>query len=401
MQAKLTPRAMRYNIVLIGRRNTGKSSLLNALTNQSVSIVSDVAGTTTDVVTKPYELLPLGAVTFFDTAGLDDDSNLGLQRINATRKALYKADIVIFTIDEKGITDFDIQNILKIKQMNIPLIAVFTKEDIEKAKTQDKSFLQKNDIIYTHVSSIYNKGITELKNMLIKALSVDNNETHSLLDDIIRNKDIVILVTPIDNSAPKDRLILPQVQILRNILDENAVAVVTKVNELEKSIKTLKDTPKIVITDSQVVSEVNKIVPQHIDITTFSILFARFKGDLKVMVDGAKKIDTLDNNIKILIVEACSHHAQDDDIARIKIPALLKKYTKKNLDFEFCTGCDFPEMLEKYDLVIHCGACMLNRVDMNRRLNECVRRGVAITNYGVAISKTQGVFDRVIKPFGL
>ena len=322
---------MRYNIVLIGRRNTGKSSLLNALTNQSVSIVSDVAGTTTDVVTKPYELLPLGAVTFFDTAGLDDDSNLGLQRINATRKALYKADIVIFTIDEKGITDFDIQNILKIKQMNIPLIVVFTKEDIEKAKTQDKSFLQKNDIIYTHVSSIYNKGITELKNMLIKALSVDNNETHSLLDDIIRNKDIVILVTPIDNSAPKDRLILPQVQILRNILDENAVAVVTKVNELEKSIKTLKDTPKIVITDSQVVSEVNKIVPQHIDITTFSILFARFKGDLKVMVDGAKKIDTLDNNSKILIVEACSHHAQDDDIARIKIPALLKKYTKKNI----------------------------------------------------------------------
>lgn len=401
MSAEQTPRAMRHIITLIGSRNAGKSSLINALCGQDVAIVSPEAGTTTDAVAKAYELLPLGPVTFYDTAGLDDDSSLGKQRIKASQKALYKADVALVVIGEKGFSDFDRQIVADLQKMKIPAVVAFNKSDIAEPQPEDEAFCKQHHLPFIAVSALNNQNLDELKNLIIAAVPEENKKATPLLGDLVKAKDSIILVTPIDSSAPKGRLILPQVQVLREILDLHAFSVVTQVEELSDSIAALKEKPTLVITDSQAIAEVNKIVPENIAVTTFSILFARFKGDLKIMVDGAKTIDALKDGAGILIAEACSHHAQDDDIAKVKIPALLRKYTQKQLDFTFCTGCDFPDDLEKYDLVVHCGACMLNRMEMNRRLKECVRRNVPITNYGVAISKAQGILNRVVKPLGL
>ena len=401
MSAEQTPRALRHIIAIIGRRNAGKSSLLNALTEQDISIVSPEAGTTTDAVAKPYELLPLGPVTFYDTAGLDDDSSLGQQRIKSTRKALYKADVAVLVVNEDGLGSFEKQIAADVREMQIPLVAAFNKCDKATLMPEDETFCRENNIPYTVVSALENKNITRLKELIIAAVPEENKRPIKLLDGLVEAKDSVILVTPIDTSAPKGRLILPQVQILREVLDTKAFATVTQTEELADSLAALKDKPRIVITDSQAILQVDKIVPPEIALTTFSILFARRKADLQIMAEGAKTIDRLENGDKILIAEACSHHAQDDDIAKVKIPNWLSRYTGKKFEFSFCTGSDFPENLEEYRLVIHCGACMLNKAEMNRRLRECVRRGVPITNYGIAISKTQGVLERVIKPFGL
>lgn len=401
MSAMETPRAMRHIITLIGSRNAGKSSLINALCGQDVAIVSPEAGTTTDAVAKAYELLPLGPVTFYDTAGLDDNSSLGKQRIKASQKALYKADVALVVIGEKGFSDFDKQITTDLQNMKIPAVVVFNKSDIALPRSEDKAFCEQKHLPFIAVSALNGQNIDELKKLIIEAVPEEDKKPTPLLGNLIQAKDTIVLVTPIDSSAPKGRLILPQVQVLREILDLHAFSVVTQVEELSDSIGALKEKPALVITDSQAIAEVNKIVPEDISVTTFSILFARFKGDLKIMVDGAKTIDNLKDGAKILIAEACSHHAQDDDIAKVKIPALLRKYTQKRLDFTFCTGCDFPDDLEQYDLIVHCGACMLNRIEMNRRLKECVRRNVAVTNYGVAISKAQGILNRVIKPFDL
>ena len=401
MSAEQTPRALRHIIAIIGRRNAGKSSLLNALTEQDISIVSPEAGTTTDAVAKPYELLPLGPVTFYDTAGLDDDSSLGQQRIKSTRKALYKADVAVLVVNEGGLGSFEKQIAADVREMQIPLVAAFNKCDKATLRPEDETFCRENNIPYTVVSALENKNITQLKELIIAAVPEENKRPIKLLDGLVEAKDSVILVTPIDTSAPKGRLILPQVQILREVLDTKAFATVTQTEELADSLAALKDKPRIVITDSQAILQVDKIVPPEIALTTFSILFARHKADLQIMAEGAKTIDRLENGDKILIAEACSHHAQDDDIAKVKIPNWLSRYTGKKFEFSFRTGSDFPENLEEYRLVIHCGACMLNKAEMNRRLRECVRRGVPITNYGIAISKTQGVLERVIKPFGL
>ena len=386
MSAEQTPRALRHIIAIIGRRNAGKSSLLNALTEQDISIVSPEAGTTTDAVAKPYELLPLGPVTFYDTAGLDDDSSLGQQRIKSTRKALYKADVAVLVVNEGGLGSFEKQIAADVREMQIPLVAAFNKCDKATLRPEDETFCRENNIPYTVVSALENKNITQLKELIIAAVPEENKRPIKLLDGLVEAKDSVILVTPIDTSAPKGRLILPQVQILREVLDTKAFATVTQTEELADSLAALKDKPRIVT---------------EIALTTFSILFARHKADLQIMAEGAKTIDRLENGDKILIAEACSHHAQDDDIAKVKIPNWLGRYTGNKFEFSVCTGSDFPEDLEKYQLVIHCGACMLNRAEMNRRLKECVRRGVPVTNYGLAISKTQGVLERVIKPFGL
>lgn len=401
MSAEQTPRAMRHIITLVGCRNAGKSSLINALTGQEVAIVSPEAGTTTDAVAKAYELLPLGPVTFYDTAGLDDTSSLGKQRITAAKKALYKADIAVLVVSESGLTAFD-KNILdELKKMQVPTVVAFNKCDITPIRAGDEAFCLDNALPFTSVSAAANTNIDELKNLIITTLPQENLKPAPLLGGLVCAKDNVVLVAPIDTSAPKNRLILPQVQVLREILDLHAFAEVTQPEELDICLNALKEKPRLVITDSQAIFQVDKIVPPEIELTTFSILFARFKGDLKIMVDGARTIDTLQNGSKVLIAEACSHHAQDDDIAKVKIPNWLKKYTGKTLDFVFCTGCDFPDDLEQYDLVVHCGACMLNKTEMNRRLKECVRRNVPITNYGVAIAKAQGILERVIKPFNL
>jgi len=396
MTAEQTPRALRTIITITGRRNAGKSSLINAITGQDISIVSPIAGTTTDAVAKPYELLPLGAVTFYDTAGLDDEGSLGEQRIKATRKILYRTDIAVLVIGEQGLGEIEKNTIAEIKKLNIPLLAVFNKSDLY---TPDISYCQKNNIEHIVVSSQANHNIEALKEKIIEIAPPELKEEPSLLGDIIKKDDLVVLVTPIDTSAPKGRLILPQVQILREILDCNAQALVTKETELKSALQKLNTKPTLVITDSQVVLEVAKDVPDDINITTFSILFARYKSNLTAMIQGAKTIDTLKDGDKILIAEACSHHVQADDIGKVKIPAWLKKHTGKDLYFDFSAGHDFPDDLEKYALIIHCGACMLGRTEMMRRLNECTRRNIPITNYGIAISKLQGVLERTTRNF--
>lgn len=399
--AAATPRALRTVISLVGRRNAGKSSLINALCGQEVAIVSAQAGTTTDAVAKPYELLPLGPVTFYDTAGLDDEGDLGAQRMKATRKVLYRSDVAVMVIGADGLQAADKQIIDEITALKIPLAVVFNKSDEALPSLEDESWLCKKDIRFVAASAAMKVNIDAVKNLIVSLVPEDLKKELLLAGDLFEPEDIVLLVVPIDLSAPKGRLILPQVQVLREILDCGAKAIAVKESELAAMLSELKRKPALVITDSQVVMKVNKIVPEDVPLTTFSILFARNKGDLPIMFAGAQAIDALQDGDRVLIAEACSHHAMEDDIGKVKIPNWLKKYTGKDLHFAFCQGSDFPEDLEQYKLVIHCGACMLNRIEMRRRLQECVRRGVPITNYGVAISKTQGVLARTVKPLGL
>lgn len=399
--AAATPRALRTIISIVGRRNAGKSSLINALCGQEVAIVSAQAGTTTDAVAKPYELLPLGPVTFYDTAGLDDEGALGEQRMKATRKVLCRSDVAVMVIGAEGLDRGDKKIIEEIQGLKIPLAAVFNKADVTAPKSEDEEWLTERGIRFVAASAAKGMNIDEVKQLVISQVPAELQQNPLLAGDLFKPGDIVLLVVPIDLSAPKGRLILPQVQVLREILDCGAMAIAVKESELPAMLSELKRKPALVITDSQVVMKVAATVSDDIPLTTFSILFARNKGDIGIMYAGAQEIDRLQDGDKILIAEACSHHALGDDIGKVKIPNWLKKYSGKELQFEFCQGSDFPEDLEKYKLVIHCGACMLNRMEMLRRLNECVRRGVPITNYGVAISKTQGVLERVIKPLGL
>lgn len=394
--ASATPRSMRSIITFIGRRNAGKSSLINAITGQEVAIVSDEAGTTTDAVAKPYELFPLGPVTFYDTAGLDDEGILGEQRIKATKKVLCRTDVAVLVCGEAGIDEVEKRIIAELRDLAIPFLIAFNKTEESAVRDEDIQFCYEKQIKYIAVSAKNGKNIAELKTLIIEVVPEEFKVEPLLAGDLFAEQDTVVMVVPIDLSAPKGRLILPQVQVLREILDKNAIGIVTKDTELSKTLANLKEKPSLVITDSQVVMKVAKIVPEEIKLTTFSILFARYKGDLKIMVDGAMAIDSLQDGDKILMAEACSHHVEADDIGKVKIPSFIKQYSGKNVEFNFCSGHDFPDNLEDYALVIHCGACMLNRVEMVRRLRECVRRGVPITNYGVAISKTQGVLDRVL-----
>lgn len=399
--AAAAPRALRCVIAIVGRRNAGKSSLINALTGQDVAIVSPQAGTTTDAVAKPYELLPLGPVTFYDTAGLDDEGELGARRVKATRKVLAKSDVAVVVCGENGVGSAEKEIVSELETMKVPFLIVFNKADTSSPSAEDIAFCRGKNIRFVEVSARQNQNVDELKKAVIETVPADFKKDPLLAGDLFDEGDVVVLVVPIDLSAPKGRLILPQVQVLREILDRNAVAVVTKEDKLAQTLAGRKDKPALVITDSQVIRKVTAAVPGDVRLTTFSILFARNKGDLGVMVDGARKIDSLKDGDKVLIAEACSHHVLSDDIGKVKIPDWMRKYTGRDLRFEFCQGGDFPENLEDYALVVHCGACMLNRVEMCRRLHECVRRGVPITNYGVAISKTQGVLDRVVAPFGM
>jgi len=399
--AAAAPRALRCAIAIVGRRNAGKSSLINALTGQDVAIVSPQAGTTTDAVAKPYELLPLGPVTFYDTAGLDDEGELGARRVKATRKVLAKSDVAVVVCGENGVGSAEKEIVSELETMKVPFLIVFNKADTSSPSAEDIAFCRGKNIRFVEVSARQNQNVDELKKAVIETVPADFKKDPLLAGDLFDEGDVVVLVVPIDLSAPKGRLILPQVQVLREILDRNAVAVVTKEDKLAQTLAGRKDKPALVITDSQVIRKVAAAVPGDVRLTTFSILFARNKGDLGVMVDGARKIDSLKDGDKVLIAEACSHHVLSDDIGKVKIPDWMRKYTGRDLRFEFCQGGDFPENLEDYALVVHCGACMLNRVEMCRRLHECVRRGVPITNYGVAISKTQGVLDRVVAPFGM
>ena len=394
-----TPRGERLIIALIGNRNAGKSSLINAITGQEIAIVSDTPGTTTDPVDKHYELLPLGPVTFYDTAGIDDIGDLGEKRVKATRKILYRADIVVFVNDGTAFTPSELSMLTRIKEMNIPTLVVFNKQDLHQVPISNIEYCNEHSFQSISVSAYLGENVIPAKEMLISMAPSHLQQERVLAGDLVNAGDRVILVTPIDLAAPKGRLILPQVQVIRELLDNDVVVTVVKERELEFALESLRNPPDLVITDSQVILKVAGDVPESVKLTTFSILFARYKGELDTLVAGIRQIDLLQDGDKVLIAEACSHHVQSDDIGRVKIPRWIKQYCGKELIFEDYAGHDFPENLEDYALVIHCGGCMINQMEMNRRIIEAERRGVPITNYGLTISKVQGVLERVLIPF--
>ena len=393
---QLEPKGERLNIAILGKINAGKSSLINALTNQNISIVDATRGTTTDAVAKRYELVPVGPVTFYDTAGIDDQGELGEKRKKASLQILMKTDLAILVIAENGIQDEDKELLKKLKNLEIDTILVFNKADLLKIEPKNKDFCENLGIYYLSVSCNNQDSITKLKNKIIEILPEKHKKRQFLLDDLLKKGDKVVLNCPIDNSAPKHRLILPQVQALRNILDNEAVAVVTQNEQLEIA---LQDNPKMVITDSQAVSQIKNLIPKHILFTTFSIIFARYKGNLELLLRGIEQIGKLKENDNILIAEACSHHLQDDDIGRYKIPKWLQEYTGKKLNFEFSVGSDYPENLQKFALIIHCGGCMMSANEVNRRLLCAKEQDVPITNYGLLICKVNGILERAIEPF--
>lgn len=393
-----TPRGERLIIALLGRRNAGKSSLINALVGQEIAIVSEIPGTTTDPVDKHYELLPLGPVTFYDTAGVDDIGELGEKRVQATRKVLYRADIVVFVNDGSQFSEPELNMLARVQEMEIPLLIVFNKADMQEADTRNIEYCSLRNLPFVSLSAKNKSGIIEAKNALVNLAPKHLAEDRVILSDLIKAKSKVILVCPIDSAAPKGRLILPQVQAIREVLDADAQAIVVKESELKDAISMLKDPPELVVTDSQAIEQVDRDTPQGIELTTFSILFARYKGELDILLTGIDQIDKLRNGDKVLIAEACSHHVQKDDIGRVKLPKWISDYTGKKLVFETYAGHDFPENLEDFALCVHCGGCMINVSEMNHRIVECHRRGVPITNYGLTICKVLGSFERAIAP---
>lgn len=392
-------KSLRLHISLFGRTNVGKSSLLNAITNQQVSIVSDTKGTTTDVVEKSCELFPIGAVTFLDTAGIDDSTNLSKLRIEKTLKVLNRTDIAVLITTSQGFSNYEINLTNKFKELKIPYIVIINKSDIEKISKQ------KLDEIKNYTNNIYEMSATNDKNItdnfvsaLVKIVPDEFVNPPSILGDKVKKSDVVILVTPIDKEAPKGRLILPEVQTIRDLLDNDCISVVVQQNNLENAINILKKKPQLVVTDSQAFKEVNSIVPNYINLTSFSILFARLKGDLHTFINGANKIKTLKPHDKVLILESCSHHAIDDDIARVKIPKLLTKKLGFELNFEYKSGHDFPD-ITPYKLIIHCGACMTNRKEVLSRILIANKKNVPITNYGIVISYCLDILDRATAIF--
>lgn len=385
-----TPSGERIHIGFFGARNAGKSSLVNAVTGQELAVVSDVKGTTTDPVYKAMELLPLGAVQIIDTPGFDDTGELGEMRVKKTRQILAKTDIAVLVADiTSGLSECDNELIELFRERHIPYIIAYNKADLS-----DKSFNSQNEI---SVSAKNNTNIYELKEKI--ACLADKQSDRRIVGDLISKNDLLVLVTPIDAAAPKGRMILPQVQTLRDILDTNAMAVFTTEFELTDTLDKLASPPKMVITDSQAFAMVNKIVPQDIPLTSFSILMARYKGFLDTAVNGATAIKSLETGAKILISEGCTHHRQCGDIGSVKIPALLKKFTGKDFVIELSSGRDFPEDLSEYSLVIHCGACMLNEKEMSYRRKSAELQGVPFTNYGIAIAYMNGILKRTIEIF--
>lgn len=394
-----TPSSERVHIGIFGKRNAGKSSVINAITNQSLAIVSDIKGTTTDPVSKAMELLPLGPVMIIDTPGLDDVGELGKMRIQKSYQVLNKSDIGILVVDGTlGQTDEDKALINKFKEKNIPYIVVMNKLDLvrEQQNIDENEINSKSNTIW--VSSTTKENIYELKEMIAKQAPTDEPK-FKIVGDLLNPSDFVVLVVPIDKAAPKGRLILPQQQTIRDILEANANAIVVKENELKNTLKNLGKKPKLVITDSQVFSKVSTDTPKDILLTSFSILFARYKGDLKETVKGVKTLENLKDNDTILISEGCTHHRQCDDIGTVKIPKWITKYTNKKINFEFTSGTEFPYDLSKYKMIIHCGGCTLNEREMKYRVKCAQDQNIPFTNYGILIAYTQGILKRTLEPF--
>ena len=387
-----TLKSMRLQIGVFGKTNVGKSSFLNRITNQEISIVSDVAGTTTDVVEKSMELLPVGPVTFLDTAGLNDESELGEKRVEKTMKVINRIDVAIIVCDFNGIDDYEKELIKKFEELKIPYLIVENKCDIKKVELSGY-----DNVLYTSVKDD-EALVFKFKEAIVKLLPEDFVNSPKIAGDLVPPQSTVILVIPIDKEAPKGRIILPQVQTIRDLLDSNCMPYVVKETDLKQAIENLKTPPALVITDSQAFKKVSEIVPQDIPLTSFSILFARLKGDLDEFTKGVEAIENLKDGDMVLILESCTHHAIEDDIGRVKIPNLLRKRTGKNLVIHNYAGHDFPDVKD-YKLIIHCGACMTNRREVLSRILIANKSGVPITNYGVAISYCLGILPRAVKIF--
>lgn len=394
-----TLKSMRLHIGIFGKTNVGKSSLLNRITNQDVSIVSNIAGTTTDVVEKTMELLPIGPVNFLDTAGINDSTALSSERIEKTMKIINRTDVAIVVCDYNGIDDYERNLIEKFNELKIPFMIFINKTD---EKYPSDSIIEdlKNYTKHILLSSVKTDDLIvfKIKELLVKLLPEDFVNSPKIVGDLIPKGSTVILVIPIDKEAPKGRIILPQVQTLRDLLDNNCVSVVVKESELKSAIDNLKFAPSLVVTDSQAFKNVSEIVPENIPLTSFSILFARLKGDLNTFSQGAKSIEKLQDGDRVLILESCTHHAIEDDIGRVKIPNLLRKKTGKNLIIDNIAGHDFPD-ISKYKLIIHCGACMTNRREVLSRILLASENNVPITNYGICISYCLGILPRALKIF--
>ncbi len=400
MQA--TPKSNRLHIGIFGKRNVGKSSLINKLTNQDISIVSDIAGTTTDSVEKSMEFLPLGPVVFIDTAGVDDVGVLGEQRIQKTQKVFDRTDIAVIVCDYEGWSNYDIDLFNEFNKRSIPVVAVVNKQDVLPISEEKLSFIKSyvSDVVLISMMSDFDV-VNSIKSILVAKCPDEFITPPSILGDLVSAKDTVVMVVPVDKEAPKGRLILPQVQVLRDLLDNRCKVFVCQETELSDALLDLKSKPKLVITDSQAFAAVDSVVPDDINLTSFSILFARMKGDLKEFYLGASKVDDLKDGDKVLICESCSHHQIDDDIARVKIPRLITSKSGKKLDFVFHSGHDFATDLSEYALLVHCGACMTNKREVLSRIMKCKQLNLPITNYGIVIAHCLGILDRAIKPFNI
>lgn len=394
-----TPKGFRLHIGIFGRRNVGKSSLLNALTQQKVAIVSEVAGTTTDPIEKPMELLPIGPVLFVDTAGIDDVGLLGKERIEQTRQVFDRTDLAILVITAENWGQFEEELIAEFQSRFIPVIVVINKVDRFQLDQKLNEKLAELRLPLVKTVAINNQGVLDLREAIIRQTPSDIINNPVIVGDLIHAGDLLILVVPIDKEAPKGRLILPQVQTIRDILDNGACSLVLGEQELKGAIQKLKTKPAMVITDSQVFQKVAADTPDDVRLTSFSILFARLKGNLEEFVRGTMMVDSLKPGDQVLIAEACSHHPIEDDIGTVKIPRWLNQYVGGKLYFSFCRGHDFPADLEKYKLIIHCGSCMFNRREILSRIMHAKRAGVPITNYGLTIAYSLGIFERALASF--
>ena len=401
-----TPRGERVHIAIFGRRNAGKSSLINALTGQKISIVSDVAGTTTDPVFKAMELLPIGPVVLIDTPGLDDVGTLGQLRVESAIRVLEKTDLAILVADSRsGVGSWERDIIEKIRERKIPMLVVYSKSDLIEGgapalREAVLSVAKEWKIPAVPASGLTGEGIEQVREALIRILP-EEEDKFRIVGDLLSPSDLVVLVVPIDKAAPKGRLILPQQQTIRDILESDAMAVITKEYELRDMLSSLSRPPRLVITDSQVFAKAAADTPRDVPLTSFSILFARYKGDLPTLVRGARAVDSLRDGDRVLIAEGCTHHRQCDDIGTVKLPRWIRKHTGVNPEFVFSSGGTFPADLSEFRLIVHCGSCMLNRREMLYRIRRAQDAGIPIANYGVLIAHMQGILPRVLEPFPL
>jgi len=392
-----TPNGERIHIGIFGRMNSGKSSIINAITGQSLSIVSKTPGTTTDPVYKTMEILPLGPVVIIDTPGLDDKGELGTQRVSKGYEVLDKTDIAVLVVDAaigKSVEDEAI--LQRIRKKGLPYLVVYNKADLREQIVAEQVENMGEKSIW--VSSKTMENIFELKEILASMIPNLSNDKR-IIADLLEPQDVVILVVPIDSAAPKGRLILPQQQVIRDILEAGAISVVVQTEVLKSAIESLKQKPRLVVTDSQAFGEVKKIVPEDIELTSFSILMARYKGNLTEAVKGARLIDSLEDGAKILISEGCTHHRQCDDIGTVKLPKWIKTFTGKEVVFEHTSGTEFKKDLSEVSLVVHCGGCMLNEKEMQSRIRRTLEQDIPITNYGILIAHMNGILERSIEPF--